>query len=516
MLNAISQAWQWLLGRGRQVISAVSNGHNKPQWPPAADRARIAAYQRHENLYLGNHETVFVKSGLFQYTYDDSREYVTVNLLGALTDLLAWRMFGEGISVETPADQPAAAEFVSHLYQRNRLHELFLLSALGASYRGDAAFKVRYAANTQRVIIESVNPELLYLETDPLDAKAITAATIAQVLHDEKGRPYIWQERHELRGEASWIVNRLYRATEDDDGTLYMDPRDDQVTLDSLPYTADLPEEQATGIDELLVVHLPNQAVDNDVIWGVSAYARLLSIQGELNNRETQRAEVLDKFVDPFMFGPPLADDTGQVSLRENKYLEVPEGVTGAPAGFLVWDAQLGAVESQLRQLRESLAATAGIDVVAIMPQEQSGGPVSGRALRLQQMRTQTTVQAKQLSWTPYLQRLFSVATKLATAPQVRLAWRPTDGALEALEPEAFTPRWGDGLPTDRMEDIQEQVVMLDAGLQSRKRAVQVLQGVTGEELDTVLEQIHAEQAEERVEMPALNLAPPPEAPAEE
>lgn len=493
-------AWDWLRRKGRAAVDFVTTGDDRlVTWPPVDAADRLRRYQENAQLYRGEHEAVYV--GSYKWSYDSSREYVTVNMLSCLSDLVASRLFGEGIAVTAPQDKAGTQEFLEHIYEHNQLERVNLNGALGASYRGDTCYKVRYDGDARRIVVETFAPSKFFPEFDPLDETRMMAANIAQVLHGDD-TAYLWIERHELRDGAGWIVNKLWRLREDTwRQELRFDPEADEVDLNELPQTEALPAEQPTGVDGLLVVYVANAVTDETGPWGVSDYAELIALQGEINNRYTQRAEVLDKHTDPMMFGPDVADEFGNVRVTENKYLAVPPGYTGTPAGYIIWDAQLDAVEEEIRDLKESFAAVAGIDYSALVPSE-GGGPVSGRALRLAQMKTQTAVRSRQATWGPSLQQVFSLATRLATAPGVVLKFKPTAGTIETLEPDEIAIGWQDGLPADRMEDIEEQTSLLTAGLQTKQRAVAALYGMAEQDAADLVAKIAEEAGADRVMAP--------------
>ncbi len=456
-------------------------------WPPESELERLRRYEQGRLLYNGDHERVFVSSNAFKFTYDRGREYVYANLCGALTDLLSSRLFGEECSVHAPDELPAVQEFFEHLESSNRMDALNMLAAVGASYRGDCFYKVWYDAASERVRIGLVDPASCVVTLDALDATRMWRCTIGQVLRDAEGLPYLWQEAHELRGSDGWVVNMLYRAREERGGDIRYDPDKDRVALTTLPQTASLPDEVATGVDALLVIHVPNKVADEGSFWGVSDYAGLLGVQGELNHRLTQRAEVQDKFVDPIMYGPDRGDEHGEIRLRGGTYITVGDGE--AVPGALIWDPSMAAVEAELKELRELFAATAGIDMAALLPPD-GGAPASGRAIRLSQMRTQTVVRAKQRMFGPALQQVFSVATKLATREGVVLRWQPTEGELVPVQPEDIAVYFNDGLPSDRTEDIADQAAMIEAGVQSKLAAIKELHGVDDESARAILAEI--------------------------
>lgn len=498
MWEPLTNAYNTVAGWFRRGIGSMTDAvaHNKPAWPPEAERERLHRYERNTRLYLGEHKEVFATSAYgFHYTYDAARDYVTANLTGALTDTLIWRLFGEGLEVQGPEEDEATQAFLDSVYEDSSLDTQLLTAGAAASYLGDAWLKVRYDAEERRVLVEPVSAALVYPEFAPLNAGRMVAAVIAQVLLGRSGGKrvdYLWQERHELREGRAWITNRLYRLHGDEKSGYRFDPNEDAVDLATLEATAELPEEQDTGVDGLLLLHVPNRGSVRSPFWGTSDYEGLLELQGELNHRRTQRGEVLDKFVDPFMWGPTL-DDESIAHLREHKYFETEPGAA-SPVGMLVWDAQLAAVVEELRDLTEQFATAAGIEAEALLPPE-GGAPQSGRAIRLSQYKTGARVLAKQRYWGPALKQALALATQLANAPGVVVETRP-----QVVSPKAIILRWNDGLPSDDREETETLALQVEVGLNSRLAALKTLHQLTEADAQARLAQIREEE----------NLAAPP------
>jgi hypothetical protein len=201
---------------------------------------------------------------------------------------------------------------------------------------------------------------------------------------------------------------------------------------------------------------------------------------------------VLNKHVTPWMYGPPIMDDKGQIKTT-NKYIEVDDLEGGSPIGMLVWDAQLGAVAEAIRDQRQAFAMTAGVDIASILPREV-GGATSGRALRIEQMNTQGAAQDKQQAFLEPLQRLYSVISQLAVQPYVQLAWQPTAGEVVPLRPDQISVTYGDGLPSTAMDDIEEEERRLTAGNQSIRDSIMRLDGLSQQEADEKLARIQSER----------------------
>lgn len=475
------RAYEWLAGRGRNFMDAVTGTDNRVPWPPESEAARLQGYERRQALYEGRHAEVFAEDAA--KLKDGNSPYIVVNYSASATDRLSWRLFGEGIEVKAPEEQPGTTDFLQHLYTRNSRQLRDLEQAIEASYRGDYCYKVRYDAREQRIVIETVDPSLVTYTTDPLNTAQTTSVTISQVLQQGEDA-YLWQERNELRDEggryAGWIVNEAYRLTKDERGRMVYDPARDRVPLERVEaLKGRVVDEQYTGVDALLVIPC----------WGKSDYASVESLQGEINNRYSRRKRVLDVHANPKMYGPELSDDYGKVDIASLEYIPFQPHSEAAPIGMVVWDAQMTAVETAIRDATNAFAATVGIDMAALIPPE-SGGPISGRALRLSQTTTQATVQGKQLSHGDTIRRVYSVATKLATAPGVVLAFTPSEGSIVALEPEDVTVTWQDGLPPDRYEDVEEEVMRVREGIQSVKAALMKLDGLNEEDAQAKADEI--------------------------
>jgi hypothetical protein len=480
----------------RQVDAMASQERETSRpWPPHEDASRIRWYWLHEQVYRGNHKLALVDSGEFAFKRT-TRNYVQSNLCKALTDLLVSRVYGEGIGITTPEDAVAAQELIELLEGPPvRLPRLLLEAGRTASYCGDAVLKVRYDVTEQAIRIEQVAPEQWFPEWSDSDG-AMIACTIGRIVVTTAS--FLWLERHELReGGFWWITHAVYKLRgSETSGYTYLES--ERVNLDAIPPTAGLPEETNTGLPCCLMVHFPARLIGQDR-FGTSDYAGLLELQGELNWRRTQRSGVLDQFVRPIVIGPMLIGDQtspidgGQspVDLDDMRYLERTGQDTRVEV--VTWDADLTVVQETIRDLTDQFAHTAGVDRAALLA--EIGGAVSGRALRLSQMRTQATALEKQQLIAPCVQQLIYVVTALAALPQVRLAWEPTAGKVVALDASAVTVTFGDGLPSDRMEDISEHEKLLQMRVEPRSQAAEELFGLPADEAEALIERVDDEDA---------------------
>ena len=471
--------------------SATLGGSYTVAWPPKADRPRLARYNRYRALYEGAHELVYVQSGEYDYQYD--REYVTVNICGEITDLLVDRLFGEGLDVIIPgsesvedengalSDENPAEAWLEELAFNSDFERMLCELATGVSFRGDGALKIRYDADSQQISISPVPPSIVFVETRPDDAKQIERIIIAYVRHDEANDPYLFQEIH-TRGRISYRLHRIHGHLGSEYGYT---PDRDRVPLATIPDLEELAagldenEEIETGIDRLLVVPIALGGYDEGGVWGRSDYADVDSLQGELNNRCTHLAEILDKHSDPWMYGPPLFLNEDQQLDPKNRYFAVSHAEQ-AP-GYITWDGQMAAASEEIARIKAEMLFTAGLSPESFGLGE-GGGAESGRALKLRQHRTAAAVQGRERSYDRSLREAISIASHLANSSEIGpLAMtRPP-----RLEPHEIILGWHDGLPNDTTEEIEQVGMEVSFQILSRQ---------------TAIEQRHPEWDQERVE----------------
>ncbi len=435
-------------------------------WPPPEHGERLEWYEAAYKLFKGRHEEVYEP-----HRPSLARPYLTVNVLGTITRLCARRLFGERARYIASRAQ----SLLDLLAETNRLGLLNVRQAQTASYCGDAIYKVRYDGARDRVVIEGVNPAFYFPTFADDQQEQVESVAIAWVVPDEESERRAWlrKEIHEPR----LVRNELWELSALPAGEWAVGAQQPLVTL---PCYADLPESVPTGVEELLVVHVPNLQVAEDGIWGVSDYETVFSLQGELNNRATRLAATLDLHANPRMYGPKsLLDEAGEFVADETEFIIVREGET--PPAYLVWDAQLGIVKDQLDDLRLDILRGAGISPES-MGLGIGGTAESGRAIRLRQLETTGTVQAKGTLFDVALRQVLSVATKLWVA-QVSDKGQLAHAA--ALEPGEITVVRAEGPPRDDLEDAELGRLWIESGLLSPESARERLFGMSPEEAAT-------------------------------
>lgn len=428
-------------------------------WPPPQERTRLAELSDYRLLWKSRHENVWDTEFWQRVFREDLRTYygIVLNWPKRLSTLWADLLLGETPTVVTDEDNQA---YLEELVERLDFWNVAYEAAIDGSRYGDSLFKVR--VDRGKAIVRAFSPRFWYPVVSPQDAKDILAHVLAWTSED-KTRLFV--EIHE-RGRVTIRTSALDR-----DGSI-------GVTIDE--------RVEQVGADRFLVVHAPNIG-DSEELYGVSDYNDLTSILQELELRFAQIARILDKHSDPAMYGPASAimrDDQGRqyVDARD-KFFPLEAG--DSPPGYITWNGQLEASYRMIDQLMSQLYALSETSP-AVFGEIKSGLAESGSAL-------------KRLLMAP----LAKVNRFRAHFDRACRETLETAAMLEGKE-IGVKIEWKDGLPDDEAEEARVMSERITAGTISRRRAIQRLDGLKGEELDQELEAIKEDQGAEGVPPPEI------------
>lgn len=477
-----------MFSRARNVVNAAPPSQYPEHWPPVPDRARIARYERGLKLFDGRHEDILKKP--FARLRDDAnkRPYVTVNMCAEITGFLTDKLCGTAPVVQGATEEAQA--FIDRVLEASNWWVDLPNFTSALSFRGDAFVKVRWDADTGEILLEALNPANCFVRTEAGQPVSVVHAWI----EGHAGRNYLVQEEH----TCGQIATRAY-VVHPDGEVFGFDPVKDRVNLDNIPRLAGTPDMIATGCEVLLIQHLPMNTAGEGFQWGRSDYADIVSLQGELNNRYWRRAHALDLHAAPYAYGPDISDEYGEIHW-EQRYIALNPGEE--PPGYLVWNAQLGAVENAIRDTKHDLVFTAGFSPASFDLGEGTGAPESGEALKTRAARSVSQVERRQSAITGLLQRCFVAASQLANSPAA--AYRH-DGGVPLMEKVDLRIEWADPYPATRQAAVDEVSAELLSGLISKRTARKRLYDMNEEESDAEDTQIDAERDAE----PGFGLSEP-------
>jgi hypothetical protein len=454
-------------------------------FPPATSLARLHTYDYTERLFMGDHFNAFnikINDGEYNRAYSRLR-YVQVNFAGIVSKVIADMLFGEPVTIRA---EDGDQEFIDSLVHENKLDVQFYESALSNSYLGDAVFKLRVGPRNPNekstVIIEDITPRIYFPEIDGFNVRAKPKEEVLAWTFTLGTKMYLRKEIHE-RGT---IRNELWEM----EGDKIITPAPLSI-LD-----ANMPQIQATGINQSLIVHVPNWKTGNRT-FGISDYTDLDNLFYALNNRMTKVDNVLDKHTDPILMVPPgILDEKGNVKKKSLGVIEIGEGETGKPE-YIVWDASLENAFKEIEKLVEFMYLVGEIspDVLGL----GEGISDSGRALKFKLMRTIAKVTRKKLYYDHAIKQVMYVAQLLAkqwgleAAPGVPLKGEPVVPEIE----------WADGLPVDISEQIENETAAIDAGITSKRDAIMRVYQVDEDTAEAKVKEINEET---RIAMPEMDL----------
>jgi len=449
-------------------------------WPPADQVDRLKRYSDNHWLFRGEHAKVF--KDWIRLLRDDKRATleIAVNFPGLISRLFADLLFGEQPKFRAGDEGSDEQQALDDLIMANSLHQANYAAGLAASYRGDAVYKVRF---TDRTVIETVPAGLWFPVTDPDNVKQVDAHVLAWVKTVKRPGGGLFSKGTEtqyLRAEIHFpgrIEHRLWLL------------KDGKITapVPLATFYPDLPDIQETGVDDPLVVHIPNLELDDD-IFGVDDYSEADTLFQELNVRLAQISRVLDKHTDPNMYGDASAlerdPNTGEwVFKGGGKFFPVEPG--GQTPGYVIWDAQLTAAFTQIERIIDMLYLVTDTSPAAFGQMKQ-GMAESGSALKRLLMRPLAKVNRKRLYFDPALKQILKLALALDRAQ-----------GRGKVDPDAvdISIEWQDGLPVDDRE--QADIMNIRTGGKptiSQETAIRRLDGGTADAVKREMEQIKAEE----------------------
>lgn len=459
-------------------------------FPPPLHYKRIKGYRDNKKIFKGHHHEVFQKN---MFGNDRAKEilYISVNLAGIICKKSADFLFGEELKVlagkgEATPEQEAFDRFV----EENNLNIMLYENALTNAYTGDAFIKIRYGQemggalppeiDEPRVMIENLNPELVYPETYQWDRSKIKCFHVTTPYYEEdENQWYLVVESH----FAGKIKYSKYLIT-----PLYYNSDNEPERWEISGVAEDGFFEVATGVALPLVVHIPNLSTA-DTWEGIDDLTELHPMLDEINNRLSQIADILDKHSNPAMAVPSGllgADEDGNAQFRVavDKVFEVM-GKDDVVPQYITWNGQLNEAFQELDRLIDLVLTVSEIPAVALGKGDSGTSGSSGLAIKWRMNSLLAKINRKKQYYSKGLKQIFFIAQKL-------------EEALGIADYEVTTPvlHFQDGLPKDEME--QANIMSIRTGgakTLSQKSAIMLLNNFTESQADAEIEKIKEEES---------------------
>ena len=401
-------------------------------WPPedADEKARLTEHAKNRLLYNGDHEAVFPKlaSYLKDKEDDDKKVPIVIGLAKTATKEYLNFIIGEPPEIDAPI-----------IYD---LPDYEVLT--DASRYGFGALEI----SQDRIV--AISPENFYIVVEPGNIQRASAyvifATFKQIEGEgdkKKEHEYVKFTIH-TKGQIQHVV---YEITTSDSGLANVPGATSGSgkklagplrvkDFEQFGYLdVDGEGKQATGVDDLLVVCI-NNIMTSDRYYGQSDYIpEIYSKLEALDLAYTQRAVVLRKFTHP----RPMAGSSAFIfdHAKQKWVWKSEEAIIldagEQPAQYLTWQAELGAVEAEIRDLYKQL-----LKDFSLTDDDEVNKAESGTAIRLKQSETLAKVRWLASEYQKKVPITFSLKSKISKDA--------------SFEPDKVRVTLKDGIPDDPME----------------------------------------------------------------
>ena len=451
---------------------------NTQQFPTEDSVLRLRQYGTYERLLEGNHYTAYIadvgKDFSERYKY---LRYLQCNFAGLISKVIADVLFGEKVTIEAKEKNKEQQAFIDALMYENRLNTQLYESALFNSARGDAVLRVR--VDDGQIKIDDINPAMYYPELgenfrDEPEVKTLAWKTYHKK-EDGKVDTYLLKEIH----TKGLIEMKIYLMKEKDSKEVARPVAIDEYNeLMGTEYK----EFIETGIDEIPIVHIPNFRINNNY-WGVSDYHDLQPLFFAINNRMTSIDNILDKHSDPIIAVPEgILDENGEVNKSALNMVEVRTGEDKPE--YIVWNANLEIAFQQVDELVKMIFLMGEISPDVVGLDTRRGSAESGRALKMRMLRTLAKKNRKALYYEEAIQRVIQIASMFAK--------KGNKAGEVGYKGEEIIPSvtFADGIVDDKVEEITNETMKLEAGLTSKKRAIKVIEDMEDKEAEDLIKEI--------------------------
>lgn len=474
------------------VAEEIENGGGEVDFPYEDHKPRLDRYRYYQQLLEGDHWNAFsmrVQDENFNEQYS-MLKFVQVNFAGLISRICADMLFGEPITITVP--DGGDADYIEGLWVENDMDTQCYESTLENSAAGDAFFKVRSGpvskdSEEAMVFIEDLNPAFVFPKYPGNNTRARLEECELAWKFKKGDKEYVRKEIHYI----GTIKNEVWLL---EAGKLKQQLKDEEIK--ALLGVDVWEAEVETGINELLIIHIPNYRTVHSA-FGISDYRDIDTLFYAINNRISKIDNILDKHSDPILMVPPgILDEDGKVKKKHLGVIQKEEGEDDDPA-YITWDASLESAFSEIEKLVEFVYMIGEVspDILGM----GKGVSDSGRALKYKLIRTIAKVSRKKLYYNTGLRQVLYVAQLLGKSEGIAI-----NGKKLAKEPVMPDLQFADGLPNNFDEQVIAEAQAVEAELTSRKEAIMRLHQVDEKKAEEMMKNIKDENP--GIEVPTSNI----------
>ena len=459
------------------TLSSIEYPQEGRPWPPLSENPRIYRAQENIRLYRGDFTVLDPlaagDSQQLRFRSIDGQAQRRINVNAFRQMCKVWRdfMFGNPpvLDYEDASDElMQRLEDVSH-------------SFLAAS-KSVTVNCVRYGAGVyvirQPGIIESLDPRFWFPVTSPYDLNDIQGHIIAYpyVTNQDRGNSYQTPKGTSRTGQGTAPDHvRMYRFRVE--GERWMcEAGTFKYEGTSLGAMTERWQTMPCGSPPLVPVVL-----EGDDIYGESSFDDIRQHVAEINRRETQLSEALDKHANPHLAveeSTRVTDESGRVALSdEGSIISYAEG--GKPPSYVTWEPDFTQHNESIARAEKRILALNAVSAILVDPAGEDLDLVAPSGTALRRMAIVT------------VQRIFQYRSVFEPAMGQAVAGALSDAFT--IDPRMVIVNWPPPLDDTGAEDASELVGLVEGGIVPRERAIRQVNRVTTQEATRL-----AEEADER------------------
>ncbi len=431
---------------------------------------RLLNYDLFRDLYEGNFKTAFAKTYskiCAKYPLDTtaSQTFVELNLFYAITDFYKNLLTNQGLFVNVNG---SFQKIWDEIQEKNNFISVLKEVYVDVSRFGNGLFKTVFGK--EGVEITSVSPASWFPVFNKGNINDILGHIIINTLTDfVNGKTFTFKllEKHR-RGSVEYELwsyrNGAYNELLDVESELEIPQFDDFSDI----------------WNDFLIFPVKNSS-ESDEYFGQSDYIRCKSVVEELMLTISQNSKILNRHANPKMTGSnenlEFNPVTGKTEFPNRDF--IPVGRDGIKAEYITADLQENAVHQHVNSLMKFF------HLLTKTPPQAFGldisNNLSGESLRKIFMTSLTKIDdIKQVSFNSALQKLVQCAMALNQTPvnEVKIDW-------------------GNPIPEDKSEQIENSVKRISSGTLSKQSAIAELDNLSEYDAVKELQKIMDEKSEQ-------------------
>jgi hypothetical protein len=424
----------------------------------AADAQRVAGYRAYLDFYNG-----YQWEGLPA----PNERRLTFNYARVMVNKTASYLMGKGVSfaVDPPAGEgDEGRETATHAemllkacMERNSLALVDLDTAVDSAVLGDGAFKVTWDTSANAPSVTAVDPATLICERQGDDYRRLVRVRQAYALGAGLNA-----QQNQVPGTGAGVT---YSPKP---GTQHPVPVVEDWTADTLEVWRDgvLQQRVPNPYGFIPYVVFPNLRVPKEP-WGQSDLVDIMAVNSDLNERLSVLSHILEVSGNPIAVLENVTDSTG-IKVGPGRLWELPKDARA----YLLDLLSGGGVGLHIEYINLLYRA---LHDLAEMPRtafgDGSGTAKSGVALEIEMQPLLQKVARKRAVWTVALEERSRMVLRLYALHGDARAALVTDPASGY----ALRVVWPPVLPSDRTELVSQETSLVQAGIHSRRRAMDML-----------------------------------------